>query len=51
MIKPDTVEKCGEIMQMLYKEGFKISKLKMVNLTKENALDFYKEHEGKPFLP
>ncbi|XP_046998928.1 nucleoside diphosphate kinase 7 isoform X1 [Schistocerca americana] len=51
MLKPDVADKYGEILKMIYANDFKITKLKMARLTKEQAQEFYKEHEGKPFLP
>ncbi|PSN42173.1 Nucleoside diphosphate kinase 7 [Blattella germanica] len=51
MIKPEAVIHMGEIFSLIISNGFKISKLKMVTLTKEHAREFYAEHEGKPFFP
>ncbi|KAJ9578797.1 hypothetical protein L9F63_005005 [Diploptera punctata] len=51
MIKPEVVEKMGEIFKIIISNGFKIAKLKMAQLTKEHARELYAEHEGKPFLP
>ena len=52
MIKPDAVERnlTGKILDRLETAGFKIIKLKLVHLTKAQAREFYKVHEGKPFL-
>lgn len=51
MLKPDVVEKMGQILKLIIQNGFKVTKLKMVQMTKEHALEFYAEHKGKPFLP
>lgn len=51
MLKPDAVEKMGQILKLIIENGFKVTKLKMVQMTKEHALEFYAEHKGKPFLP
>lgn len=51
MLKPDVVEKMGQILKLIIENGFKVTKLKMVRMTKEHALEFYAEHKGKPFLP
>jgi nucleoside-diphosphate kinase len=51
MLKPDVVDKMGQILKLITQNGFKITKLKMVQMTKEHALEFYAEHKGKPFLP
>ncbi len=52
MIKPDAVERnlIGKIVDRLETAGFKIVELKMVHLTEARAREFYKVHEGKPFL-
>ncbi len=51
MIKPGSVknEHIGEILAIINKAGFHIVSLKMLQLSKENAAQFYKIHEGKPF--
>jgi len=54
MIKPDIVGKVrvgiGGIINHLTVEGFKISEMRMVHMTKEQAEGFYAEHKGKPFF-
>lgn len=51
IIKPDAVKKkaVGKIIQRIEEEGFKISGLKMLHLTKEEAQGFYTVHKDKPF--
>ncbi|KAM8810401.1 thioredoxin domain-containing protein 3 [Eudromia elegans] len=50
LIKPDAVkEHKGDIMQKVKDAGFTISKIKEAALTREMAMQFYKDHEGKPF--
>lgn len=51
IIKPDAVKKklAGKIIQRIEEEGFKISGLKMVRLTKEEAQGFYIVHKDKHF--
>ncbi len=51
IIKPDAVKKkaIGKILQRIEEEEFKISGLKMLHLTKEEAEDFYGVHKDKPF--
>lgn len=51
MIKPEAVEKMGEIFKLIIANGFKIVKLKMIEMKREHAREMYAEHEGKPFLP
>jgi nucleoside-diphosphate kinase len=52
MIKPDAVERnlIGKIIDRLEVAGFRLVQLKMVHLTPARAREFYKVHEGKPFL-
>ncbi|NXD07373.1 TXND3 protein, partial [Nothocercus nigrocapillus] len=51
LIKPDAVkEHKGDIMQKVKDAGFAISKIKEAALTREMAMQFYKDHEGKPFF-
>ena len=51
IIKPDAVQKkiIGKIIQRIEEEDFKISGLKMLHLTKEEAKGFYIIHEEKLF--
>jgi nucleoside-diphosphate kinase len=51
MIKPDAVADghSGAILKMIEKAGFRITALKMVKLSKDQAGAFYAVHKGKPF--
>ncbi|NIO49569.1 MAG: nucleoside-diphosphate kinase [Candidatus Aminicenantes bacterium] len=51
IIKPDAIKKkhVGKIMQRIEDEGFKISGLRMLHLTKEEAKGFYIIHKEKNF--
>lgn len=51
MIKPDSYQNIGKIIDVVQKGGFKISKLKMSRFTKATSDQFYGEHIGKPFFP
>ncbi len=53
IIKPEIVkaDKVGELLKVIEEHGFKIVKLKVVHLTKEQAGEFYAEHKGKSFFP
>ena len=53
IIKPDAVKKkaVGRILQRIEEEGFTISGLKMLHLSKEEAEGFYIIHKDKPFYP
>ncbi len=51
IIKPDAIKKkaTGKIIQRITEEGFEISGLKMLHLSKEEAKEFYVVHKEKPF--
>jgi nucleoside-diphosphate kinase len=51
IIKPDAVKKkaVGKIIQRIEEEGFEISGIKQLHLTKEEAEGFYIIHKEKPF--
>uniref|UniRef100_A0A1B6C8C7 DM10 domain-containing protein n=2 Tax=Clastoptera arizonana TaxID=38151 RepID=A0A1B6C8C7_9HEMI len=51
LIKPDGLQNKGNILNILISNHFKIAKLKMVNMTKDDVLEFYSEHKGESFLP
>ncbi|XP_047559714.1 nucleoside diphosphate kinase 7 isoform X2 [Lutra lutra] len=50
LIKPDAVSKAGEIIEMINKAGFTITKLKMMMLSRKEAMDFHVDHQSRPFL-
>lgn len=50
MIKPDAMSKMGQIIDLICQKGFLITKLKMCQLNRNEAFQFYQEHQGKPFL-
>jgi nucleoside-diphosphate kinase len=51
IIKPDAIKKkvAGKIIQRIEEEGFEVSGLKMLRLTKEEAEGFYLVHKAKSF--
>ena len=51
MIKPDAFSKghTGAILDQIIKAGFRIVALKMVQLSKEKAGEFYEVHKERPF--
>ena len=51
IIKPDAVERnlVKEIKTIFEKSGLKIINSKKIHLSKEEAADFYKVHQTKPF--
>ncbi len=52
MIKPDAMENghAGDILSIIIKSGFRISALRLVRLSKDQAKTFYKVHSAKPFF-
>jgi nucleoside-diphosphate kinase len=52
LIKPDAVERhlIGYVLQRVEESGLAIRQLRMLQLRPEQAREFYKVHEGKPFL-
>ena len=51
MIKPKAVmdDNIGPILNMIHEKGFRISAIKMLQLTKLDAEKFYAVHKGRPF--
>jgi nucleoside-diphosphate kinase len=51
ILKPDCIRKriIGKVIARIEQDGFTISAMKMVHLTRETAGDFYAVHRGKPF--
>jgi nucleoside-diphosphate kinase len=51
MIKPDAVEagNIGNIIQMITAAGFSIKAMKLTNLSKAQAEEFYAVHSERPF--
>jgi len=51
IIKPDAVERnlTDEIKAIFLKKGLKILDSKKIHISKEEASEFYKEHQSKPF--
>lgn len=52
MIKPDGVRKriVGEIVARYEKAGLQIATMRMFHMTKREAENFYKDHNGKSFF-
>ncbi len=52
MVKPDGVKRnlIGEVISRVEKEGFQITKIKMMDISEELAEEHYGEHSGKPFF-
>lgn len=52
-IKPDGVMRgyIGEIIRRIEQKSYKITAMKMLNVTPEMAAKHYEEHYGKPFYP
>ena len=52
MVKPDGVKRnlIGEVISRVEKEGFQITKVKMMDISEELAKEHYGEHADKPFF-
>ncbi|MDI6881247.1 MAG: nucleoside-diphosphate kinase [Methanothermobacter sp.] len=52
MLKPDAIQRrlIGKIITRLEERGLKIVAAKMLNVTKELAMEHYQEHKDKPFF-
>jgi nucleoside-diphosphate kinase len=52
ILKPDAVQRglIGRILTKVEEAGLKIVRMEMVQLTPERARQFYRVHEGKPFI-
>lgn len=52
MVKPGAVKNrhIGAIFNMIEEAGFRISAIKSVRLSREDAEEFYAEHNGRPFF-
>ncbi|XP_075210987.1 nucleoside diphosphate kinase homolog 7 [Lycorma delicatula] len=51
LIKPDGIDRIGTILRLICNNGFKISKLKMAKVTKDQAMKFYGDRIGQSILP
>lgn len=50
MIKPDAISRMGAVLEMIYGAGLSVTKMKMVLLSRKEAMDFYAEHQSKFFF-
>ncbi len=52
MIKPNAVQNgfIGPILAKMNEAGFRISAMKLLKISKEQAKEFYRIHDGKPFF-
>ena len=52
MINPDGIQRnlIGEVISRVEKKGFKITKIKMMMISKSLAAEHYGEHNDKPFF-
>ncbi|XP_074855959.1 nucleoside diphosphate kinase homolog 7 isoform X2 [Carettochelys insculpta] len=49
LVKPDAVCKVGELINTIVNAGFTVTKAKMMLLSRKEAMDFYVDHQSKPF--
>ena len=52
LVKPDGVQRglVGEILRRFESRGLKLVGLKMVQISRQRAEEYYAEHKGKPFF-
>lgn len=50
MIKPDAYKNTGNIIDEIYKNGFRIARIITTRLSVEGAQEFYEVHKDKPFF-
>ncbi|MBD3376158.1 nucleoside-diphosphate kinase [candidate division KSB1 bacterium] len=52
ILKPDCLQRnlVGKVIDRIEENGFEISGMKMIKMTKEQAEGFYAVHQGKPFF-
>uniref|UniRef100_A0A1I8GRI3 Nucleoside diphosphate kinase n=1 Tax=Macrostomum lignano TaxID=282301 RepID=A0A1I8GRI3_9PLAT len=51
LVKPAAFAKAGAILEAAQAAGLSVANLRMGRLDRSEALEFYREHEGKSFLP
>ncbi|XP_019382328.1 PREDICTED: nucleoside diphosphate kinase 7 isoform X1 [Gavialis gangeticus] len=49
LIKPDAAPRVGELIDIIINAGFTITKAKMMVLSRKEAMDFYVDHQSRPF--
>lgn len=49
MIKPDAICHAGKILECIMSNGLLVKHMRMLELTRKDAEEFYKVHQGKPF--
>uniref|UniRef100_A0A3P9PTF6 Nucleoside diphosphate kinase homolog 7 n=1 Tax=Poecilia reticulata TaxID=8081 RepID=A0A3P9PTF6_POERE len=50
LVKPDVLNKIGDIFELIYSAKLIVTKAKMTKITWSQAADFYVEHQSKPFF-
>jgi len=50
IVKPRATRHLGRILEVLTRGGFVIDEVRVLELTDEEAREFYAEHAGKPFF-
>lgn len=51
IIKPSACDKLGEVLTVILEKQFQISRMRMVTISRKEALNFYAKKKGDPFLP
>ncbi|XP_076435908.1 nucleoside diphosphate kinase homolog 7-like [Babylonia areolata] len=50
MLKPDGVDKLGQVLDLIWQKGYHIVRLRKCRIDRILAMEFYKAHTGKPYL-
>ena len=52
LLKPDAVERklCGTLIERIERKGLRLAAMKLMHLTRENAMQHYAEHREKDFF-
>ncbi|PWA14467.1 hypothetical protein CCH79_00011105 [Gambusia affinis] len=50
LVKPDVLNKIGDIFELIHSAKLIVTKAKMTRLTWSQAADFYVEHQSKPYF-
>ena len=50
IITPDAINNMGKIMDSIFRNGFLLSRMKMIHLTVDDAKDLYKKKQGSAYF-
>ena len=50
LVKPDAINRVGDILAEVQRNGFLITNMRMAQLSRNEAFDLYKDLQSKPFF-